>query len=85
MSSDIYQLATDAEALLTNAASSERTQMVVSALRAIEVLPIKLSEQHSQLHTRFASMFVLALDKHDGLITLNHSLFVTQIQLFRLK
>ena len=30
MSSDIYQLATDAEAMLTDIAFSERTQMVVS-------------------------------------------------------
>ena len=73
MSSDIYQLATDAEAMLTDIAFSERTQMVVSALRAIEVLPIKRSEQHSLLHNRFAAMFVLALDKNDGLITLDHS------------
>ena len=73
MSSDLYQLATDAEAMLTEVAFSERTQMVVAALRAIEVLPLKRSEQHSQLHNRFAAMFVLALDKNDGLITLDHS------------
>lgn len=71
--SNIYQLATDAEAKLTNVVFSERVQKVVSALVAIEVLPTKRSEQHAILHNRFASIFVHALDETDGLIKLEYS------------
>ena len=62
--SNIYQLATDAEAKLNNVAFSERVQKVVSALIAIEVLPLKRSEQHAILHNKFASLFVHALERH---------------------
>ena len=71
--SNIYQLATDAEAKLINVAFSERVQKVVSALIAIEVLPLKRSEQHAILHNKFASLFVHALDETDGLITLEYT------------